>query len=232
MSLYSGEKCLWIFIEIRSKKGDIMTEPLHTRVRRTAFNLWEGPNSLYTRDENDLIGGNCVLRLAIRKEISIKPIIEARAVYAILEDGADDVVIRAVYWDSHTFIRNLPLVETVTKLPVKFVRIPHEQLQHWVEAFAGLHTSIQISVREEASLPICSLRVETSAVECSFEKVWQVVPDDDRELNRVWQEVWQEMGLALQTAPTLTDMEESFPHAQIEPGSYDFQSYQPSLNLQ
>ncbi len=205
--------------------------PLHTRVRRTAYDLWRGPNFLQTRDENDLIGGNRILRLAIRKGISIKPLIEARAVYAILEDEMAEAVIRAVYWDSHTFIRNLLPEETVTRIPVKFVRIPREKLQCWLEAFAGLHTSIQISVREDTSLPICSLRVETSAMQCSFEKVWQVVPDEDKELNCIWQEIWQEMGLALQTAPIVADVEESFPDTQIEPDSYDFQSYQPSLSL-
>lgn len=205
--------------------------PLHTRVRMTAFDLWRGPNFLQTRDENDLLGGNRVLRLAMRKGLSIKPEIEARAVYAILEEEIDDVVIRAVYWDSHTLIRNRPPEETVTKIPVKFARISRKQLQHWLEAFAGIHTLIQISVREEPGIPICSLRVEMSALSCSFEKVWQVVPDDDRALNRVWQEVWQEMGLALQTAPMVADVKESFPDTCIEPDPYDFQSYQPSLNL-
>ncbi len=205
--------------------------PLHTRVRRTAYDLWRGPSYLQKKDDNDPVGGNCVLRLAIRKGISIKPLIEARAVYTILGDEMEDAVIRAVYWDSHTFIRNQPPEKTVTRIPVKFVRISGERLQGWLEAFAGLHTSIQISVREDTSLPICSLRVETSAAECSFEKVWQVVPDDDIELNRVWQETWQAMGLALQTAPIVADVEESFPDTQIEPDAYDFQSYQPSLNL-
>ena len=116
----------------------------------------------------------------MRKGISIKPLIEARAVYTILGDEKDDAVIRAVYWDSHTFIRNLPPEETVTRIPVKFVRISDEQLQHWLEAFAGIQTSIQISAHEDISLPICSLRVETSAVDCSFEKVWQVVQGEDR----------------------------------------------------
>jgi hypothetical protein len=206
-------------------------QPLHTRVRRTAYDLWRGPNYVQKQDDNNPIGGYCVLRLALRKGISIKPLIEARAVYAILGDENEDAVIRAVYWDSHTFIRNLPPEKTVTRIPVKFVQIPADQLRNWLEAFAGIHTPIQISAHEDPGLPICSLRVETSAVDCSSERVWQVVPGEDKELNRVWQQVWQEMGLALQTAPVIADVEESFPNTRIEPDSYDFQCYQPSLSL-
>jgi hypothetical protein len=201
------------------------------RVRRTAYDLWRGPRYMHKQDENDPVGGHCVLRLAIQKGTTMEPMIEARAVYTAFGTEMEDAVLRAFYWDGHTFVHNIPSEETHVKIPVKFVQISGEQLQHWLRSFAGLSTSIQISSPEGISLPICSLRIETSLVDCAFEKVWTVVQDEDRELNRVWQETWQQMGVALQTASAIADVEESFPNTRIEPDSYDFQSYQPSLSL-
>ncbi|HEU5376802.1 MAG TPA: hypothetical protein VFV38_15305, partial [Ktedonobacteraceae bacterium] len=80
-------------------------------------------------------------------------------------------------------------------------------------------------------LPICSLRIETDYVSNAFERVWQVLPGEQSELLRAWREVWHEMGDVLQGAPSLTDIEESFPSVEGRPEVYDLQAYEPLLAL-
>jgi hypothetical protein len=202
-------------------------------VRRTAYDLWRGPDYISDPDENSLLSGSCVLRLAIRKGETAKPMIEARAVYTILHpDGPQDAILRAVYWDSKTVAHSSNRYDsTPFKIPAKFVQIPLTLLQPWISSLENLQTSIQTSSHEDDSLPICTLRVETEAVSSVFEKTWQVVEGENSELNRIWQGIWQQMGLALATAPIITGLEESFPCIKPEIDVYDLQAYKPSLDL-
>ena len=204
------------------------------RVRRTAYDLWRGPDYISDPDEESPLHGFCVLRLAIRKGETAKPLIESRAVYTILyRDDPQDAILRAVYWDNKDIIgttHSTPY-DTPFKIPAKFVQIPLTLVQQWISSLEHLQTSIQTSSHEDDTLPICTLRVETEAVSSVFEKTWQVVEGENSELNRIWQQIWQQMGLALETAPIITDLEESFPCIKPERDVYDLQAYKPSLDL-
>jgi len=184
------------------------------------------------RNEDDMAGGARVLHLALRKGTSMKPVVESRAVYASLVDETQpDGLLRAIYWDSQTVKRDSSPETTPIKIPAKFVRVPVERVRQWIGAFDTLSTSLHVSSEEDDSLPICSLRIEIDAVYSVFERVWQVTPDEENELQRVWQEVWLQTGLALQTSPGVTDIEENFSCVEPKPDVYDFQTYQPSLNV-
>lgn len=203
------------------------------RARRTAFALWRGPNYMRNTDEEHPWSGLCVLRLAMRKDTpEARYQLEARAVYAYLAyEDQQHAILRATYWDSQT-ARGKSREDTgPIKVPVRFVQIPLSLIQQWLHAFDAIPTSIRAFAHTDDTLPICSLRVETEAVDCAFEKVWQVVNSEDGELNRVWQEIWHQMGAALQTAPHVTDIEERFPRVEPEPDPYDFQTYQPTMSL-
>jgi len=206
-------------------------------VRRTAYDLWDGPDYVEKRrkdEEDDFWGGGRVLRLAIRKGETAKPMIESRIVYAILRpDEPQDVILRGMYWDN-TAIRHTthstPL-DTPFTISAKFVRLPLAPLLQWIHSLENIPTTIQTTTREDDTLPICTLRVETSGVTSVFEKTWQVVEGENAELNRVWQDIWRQMEQILQTSPTLTNIEESFPCIEAKPDIYDLHAYQPSLNL-
>jgi hypothetical protein len=158
--------------------------------------------------------------------------IESRAVYAYLtHEEQHNAILRAVYWDSQTIIGKSREDTSPIKIPARFVQIPVSLIQQWLHTFDTVQTSIRVSAHDDKSLPICSLRVETEAVDSAFEKVWQVVESEDSELNRLWQDVWLQMGRSLRTAPSITNLEESFDCVKVEPDSYDFQAYTPSLSL-
>ena len=205
------------------------------RVRRTAYDLWRGPNYLRNQGRVNFWGGYCVLRLALRQRTSGDPQIEARAVYASFADETQpDAILRAMSWDSKTVVqksRDDPPENTPFTIPAKFVQVPIAQVRQWVKTFDGLQTSLQIFPQQDDGLPICSLRIETDYVYNAFEKIWQVLPGEQSELLRAWQKVWHEMGNILQAFPALTDIEESFPHVEGKPEVYDFQAYEPLLTL-
>jgi hypothetical protein len=106
-----------------------------------------------------------------------------------------------------------------------------ELLQQWIGSLENLPTTIQTTSHEDDSMPICTLKVETNAVTSRFEKTWQVIEGENSELNRAWQAIWQQMGQALQTAPVVTGLEESFSDPKVETERYDLHAYTPSLNL-
>lgn len=209
------------------------------RVRRTAFALWRGPDYVQNGgDEMTVISGHCLFRLALRKESAETPQtqIEARAVYGNLlaDEAQSHAILRAVYWDSQTVIRNNrhdPPETASFKIPARFVRIPITQARQWVKSFDGLQTSVQVFPLQDDSLPICSLRIETDPVYSGFEKIWQVMPGERNELIHAWQKIWLEMGDVLQTSPTISGIEESFPCGEGKAEVYDFQAYEPLLNL-
>jgi hypothetical protein len=184
------------------------------------------------REEDDLSGGSHVLHLAFREGDSISPLIESRAAYVSLVDQTQpDALLRAIYWDSQTVKRDSPPETTPVAIAAKFVRVPFERIQQWLSVFDNLHPSLQVSLPRDDDVPLCSLRIEIDPTCRVFEKVWPVLPGEDIELNHAWQTVWRQMGAALQTYPAVTDIEEQFPCAEPEPDSYDFQAYQPSLDL-
>ena len=215
----------------------VIKETFYGHVRRTAFTLWKGPDyveNVEEEEEDNPLGGDCILRLALRKGETAKPMIEARAVYASLRpDDSHDALLRAIYWDNkaiaHT-THSTPL-DTPFKIAARFVQIPLALLYQWIHLLENLQASVQTTSHEDDTLPICTLKVETNTVSSLFEKTWQMVEGENEDINRIWQVIWQEMEQVLQTAPIVTAVEESFPDTQIEPDTYDFQSYQPSLSL-
>lgn len=205
---------------------------LYGLTRRTAYELWRGPVSVQRQDETDLSGGLCVLHLALRQGTSGQPLIESRSVYASLaHEPPDDALLRAVYWNSHTAPRRGQVEDAQIKIPAKFVLLPISYVHQWIGMLERLPTVIRAFPDKDDSLPICSLRVDTRMVASVFEQVWQVMPDQQSELTHVWQTIWQEMALALQNSPTVTDIEEHFPCVQLPQDAYDFQQYQPSLDI-
>lgn len=204
-------------------------------VRKAAYALWHGPDYLNDRDDPTLYGGHCTLRLAMRQGTTTHPHLEVRAVYAHLErEGQPDAILRAMSWDSKSVVRKSrddPPPDAPFTIPVKFVRVPLAQVWQWVRAFDGLQMSLQVFPLEDDGLPICSLRVETDYVSNAFEKVWQVFPGEQSELLNAWRQVWQEMGQILQASPSLTGIEESFPHVEGRTEVYDLQGYEPLLTL-
>jgi len=199
------------------------------RTRRLAYDLWRGPEYITKPDENEPFGGPCILRLALRTGTSAKPQIEARAVYGSFTE--QDAILRAVYWDGQTAVKNSEREEQQIKIPASFVRVPVASMRQWISIFDNLQTSLQTMPQQNDSLPICSLRVEIDAVYSVFEKVWQVAPGEADELQHAWQDVWQQLGLALETFPAITDVEEIFPYVEGKPEVYDVQAYKPSLQL-
>ncbi len=204
----------------------------HGRARRAAFELWRGPDYMRNQDDDHPWSGLCVLRLAMRQDTEKQIMIEARAAYTYLaHEDQQNAILRAVYWDSQTTVGKSRDDTSPIKIPARFVQIPVSLVQQWLRAFDTVQTSIRMFAHADDSLPICSLRVETESVNCAFEKVWQVVEGEDSELNRLWQDTWQQMGQSLQTAPSVAGLEESFHCVKVEPDSYDFQAYTPSLRL-
>lgn len=206
------------------------------RVRRTAYELWRGPDYLQKLDDETFGGGPCLLRLALRRRTSMDPQIEARAIYATLADEVQvNAVLRAVYWDSKSVVhvdRHNPPEDAPFQIPAKFVRVPIIQVHQWIKRFDGLQTSLRAFPLQEDSLPICSLRIEVDSVYSVFEKAWQVLPGVQDDLTGVWQEVWSEMGKVLQASPCVRGIEESFPCIQGKPEAYDLQAYEPLLTFQ
>jgi len=189
----------------------VVKRMFYGHVRRTAYNLWEGPDyveSVKKDDEDDFWGGGRVLRLAIRKGEAAKPMIESRAVYAYLNpDESQNTLLRGMYWDNTALsfrTRSTP-IDTPFTIAVKFVRLPLALLQQWIHSLKNIPTTIQTTSHEDDTLQICTLRVETDGVSSVFEKTWQVVEGENIELNRAWQAIWQQMGESLQTAPPLTN---------------------------
>jgi hypothetical protein len=187
------------------------------------------------RDDEHFCGGHCVLRLAMRQRTSSDPYLEARAVYAYLDrEEQPDAILRAMSWDSKSVVRKSrddPPPDAPFTIPAKFVRVPIAQVRQWIKVFDGLPMSLQVFPLEDDSTPICSLRVETNYVSNAFEKVWQVLPGEQSEFLRAWQEVWHEMGNILQASLSLTNVAESFPHIEGKPERYDLQAYKPVLTL-
>ncbi len=204
------------------------------RVRMTAFQLWRGP-SYVVKDGEDPFGGFCLLRLALQQGTSTNPQIEARAVYASwADDETSDAILRAMSWESKLEIkkkRDETPEDTPFTIPATFVRVPIPQVRQWVKRFDGLYISLQLLPRIEYELPTCSLRIETNSASNAFEIVWPVGTGEQSELLRAWQEIWHEMGVALQRHQTITGVEESFPCVEGRPEVYDLQGYKPLLTL-
>lgn len=205
------------------------------QVRRTAYALWTGSDYLHNQSNSNPLGGDCLLRLAIQKRNSVNPQIEARAVYAYYDsfvgETESDAVLRAVYWDSQTVVRTSSLEVTPIQIPARFVQVPIIQVRQWIGTFDGIQTPIQVFPLSDDNLPICSLRVEVDYLHSVLEKIWQVIPNEQNELTRVWLDIWHQMGKALQVCPIITDITESFPHIEGKPEAYDFQAYEPLLTL-
>ncbi len=204
------------------------------RVRMTAFQLWRGPSYVVKHGE-DPFGGFCLLRLALQQGTATNPRIEARAAYASWADEeTSDAILRAMSWESKLEIkkkRDGTPEDAPFTIPAKFVRVPIPQVRQWVKGFNGLYISLQLLPRIEYELPTCSLRIETNSASNAFEMVWPVHADEPSELLRAWKDVWHEMGMALQTHQTVTDVEESFPCVEGKPEVYDLQGYKPLLTL-
>jgi len=222
---------------LETRRGEMLPtrRSFYERERATAYNLWRGPRSLNSQGDREFCGGPCVLRLGLRQGTSSTPQIEARAAYAsFYSEELPDAIVRAMSWESKSMKRNSRgemLEHPPFTIPAKFVQVPLGTVQQWVRKFDSIQTTLQLTPHEADSLPICSLRIETNSVYNAFEKVWQVSPDEQSELLRAWLEVWHEMGIALQTYPAMTDVEESFPCVEGRPEVYDLQSYQPLLTL-
>ncbi len=215
----------------------VIKKSFYGHVHSTAFDLWDGPDYVEKRkkgNEDDFLGGGRVLRLAIRKGEAAMPMIESRAVYAYLNpDESQDTLLRGMYWDNTaiSYRTRDTSIDTPFTIAVKFVRLPLALLQQWIHSLENIPTTIQTTSWEDDTLQICTLRVETDGVSSVFEKTWQVVEGENVELNRAWQDIWRQMEQILQTSPTLTNIEESFPCIEIQPDVYDSHAYQPTLNL-
>lgn len=130
----------------------VVKPTFYGHVRRTAYNLWRGPvyvENIEKDGEDHPLGGVCVLRLALRKGETAKPMIESRAVYAILRpDEPQDAILRAMYWDNtaimHTTHRTP--IDTPFKIAAKFVSVPLALLQQWIASSERLQTTTQTTL--------------------------------------------------------------------------------------
>ncbi len=212
----------------------IVKSTYYGRARRTASGLWRGSDYMHDQDDDHPWSGFCVLRLAIvmSEAITMNHQIESRAAYASLaRETEQNAILRAVYWDSWTAVGKGRDYTGPIKVPARFVHIPIFLVRQWLSAFDHLQTSIRAFASTDETVPICSLQVKTEASQCAFEKVWQVVPGEEEELNLLWQVVWQQMGESLLTAPSVAPPEESFPRVDGDPSAYDLQAYTPTLKV-
>ncbi|HEU5381739.1 MAG TPA: hypothetical protein VFV38_40480, partial [Ktedonobacteraceae bacterium] len=115
------------------------------QVRKTAYDLWDGPYYLEHQDDSDFLkGGFCLLRLALRLRTSGDPHLEARSAYGYLaREGYSDAVLRAMSWDSKSVVRKSrddPPPDAPFTIPAKFVRVSIAQVRQWINVFDGLQT--------------------------------------------------------------------------------------------
>ena len=195
------------------------------------FPLWSGPRALETAAiDGELFYGWNVLSLAVRFEYPI--LLESRIVYAYLFHEEEQVaILRAVAWDDrvarHAILeqgQSAPL-----SMPVRFVRLPLNQLHQWLAAFKDLVIIADQTLVEDSTLPARRLRVEWEYTSCVIEKVWKGQASAHAALLAAWTRVWEEMGVALQAAPQLAahEIEEIFDALPPDTSVYNAQEYRP-----
>ncbi|HEX8994415.1 MAG TPA: hypothetical protein VF812_00135 [Ktedonobacterales bacterium] len=200
-------------------------------MRRQAFPLWDGPGSIEMRElDGGRFYGWSVLSLAARFDYPV--LLESRTVYGHLFDEEQAVaILRAVSWDdkeAHRAIReqgqSAPLV-----MPVRFVRIPLDQLRQWLAIFKDMAIIAEQTLVEDATVPIRRLRIEWEYTSCVVEKIWKAQGPQHAVLLAAWTQVWQEMGEALRAAPQLdmSEIEEIFDAMQPDTSVYNAQDYRP-----
>jgi hypothetical protein len=132
------------------------------RVRKAAFALWKGSSSLrLLKGEGALWSGFCMLRLALRQQKERQLLLEARAVYASLDEEEPQAVLRGLFWDSGTLIGEHRDATDPITIPARFVHIPTSLVYSWLQAFEELSARIATAPVADEYAPICSLRIET-----------------------------------------------------------------------
>jgi hypothetical protein len=110
--------------------------------------------------------------------------------------------------------------EPSTPVPARFVWIPVQQAVDWISLFTRLSVPIGEQDNRGQTKQRRRLIVDLGWTDRRFDKRWGVESAGHDVLNRVWVRVWDQMGVALQTAVPLTEslrLEEIFAASQ-EPG--------------
>jgi hypothetical protein len=203
---------------------------LDSLMRRHAFTAWRGPEVLFLDDKD---AGRNVLRLAVYQHI-MAPVLESRIVYDRLFDAESErlpyALLRAVSWD-RSVARQASAKQGEArdlKMPARYVRIPHEQVHQWLQAFEGTPL-FWGAFRDTTGLaPIYTLRIQYDEVFSVLERIWQ--QSTEGVFEQCWRNVWQEMSALLDAAPVVGPIREQFWNEEaLPPHMYDFQGYQSTL---
>lgn len=166
--------------------------------------LWDGPESLSTREESAsaFVYGWQVLRLAVRTDHP--RVLEARSLYTNPRRDAPVAILRAVYWHSH-----LPgFAPGTAPVAARFVEVPRALALQWIAAFDGVSAVPQRAF--DPALPTRTVRIEWDYVASAFEVAWQGGELERSALAAAWQVVWKELGTALGRLPEALDIEEDW----------------------
>jgi hypothetical protein len=212
---------------------DIFQGPLgaYGKVRVQAKAVWRGPSYLYwiteEEDENHVSQGSPIFQLEVRHK-QPKDHVESRTVLGVWHWG-DDVqrhaLLRAVQWDGRTVRRIVQKNEPYSLIiAARFVLIPMAQLRDWVAQFSDV--AIPFGPQKGIVTEIRRLRIELDYDNRASERIWDVDDPTCVELNHRWKSIWNDMTVALETQPVITQIDENYKVQRLE-YQFDFEAYEP-----
>lgn len=152
----------------------------------------------------------------------MQPTLFSRSVFAHLSEP-DDALLRAMSWQRGE-------TSTATaKIPVRFVRIPVDLVQHWLDSLDSLSLTLQMRTDPDDTKDIRVLRHELNYVSSTFEQTWQyTLPSTP--LDQAWGRLWQAMGEQLQQVSPVFGVQEEF-REEFDSQNYDFEQVPLEPNL-
>lgn len=145
----------------------------------------------------------------------MQPALFSRSIFARLHEH-ENALLRAMSWQ-----RGESRIPTA-KIPVRYVRIPVELAQQWLDSLASLSVTLHMPVDPDDTKDIRVLRHELDYVFSTFEQTWQYTPPA-APLDQAWERLWREMGEQLQHAPVVSGIQESYPCEEFDSHTYDFE---------
>jgi hypothetical protein len=208
---------------------DLLTDKpsIFSTIRVQAITILQGPRGIESSEGEDKFYGWPILSLE-RSISAPTDYIELRSVYANPYDTTQQIaILRAVSWNGES-VRKLVRKqghEFKLVIPVRFIKLPIEELKSWLSEFDGTRLTINIDYPGNIA-NIKKLRIEQDYTSCIFEKVWQVQPVSRSKLDQSWNRVWIQMTEKLIGEPPVNDLDEDFWFKNADV-MYDFQGYQP-----
>lgn len=182
-----------------------------TQMRVDAEIVLRGPSSMSWQHDTEGCWGNQTLHLGKRQYRSDYS--ETISVYTNLFDKSLDFgVVRIVSWHGQNARKQFRANPQDFQLifNAKFIEVRKEMIVEWINRFPDI--SLKIGEYHRVDDPeIRHLKLVLNYASNSFENTW-TDKEENAELNKVWEETWEDIISVTSTMPQMANFKEHFPY--------------------